>query len=631
MRAAALEQGEDKNWIVFDGPVDALWIENMNTVLDDNMTLCLANGQRIKLRAQMRILFEVQDLAVASPATVSRCGMVYLTYEELGWKPFVQTWITTFFDEEILSPALKEFVYSNFEATIDIGLDKIRDHLSEPVKTVDLQRVVSICNFLEVMLHPNQGFKGTDEEKKKMFQSIFAWCYVWGMGASLDENSREKFDDTVRELFKGAQIPQANTSYDYFYDGKKDKAFKPWSSKVPQFVFDKDIPYFELLVPTADSYRHSHCLELLLAREKPSFFTGLSGVGKSVIIQNSLTRFQEEKDIVPIFINFSAQTSSLRTQQAIEDKLEKKKRTLFGAPPGKKIAIFVDDINMPATEQYGAQPPIELLRLFIDMKGLYERDEWSWKDVEDTTLIAAAAPPGGGRSPITPRLTRHFNVFCVPQADKTTLQKIFGSIISGFLKIGFQDTVQKFDNCVVDSTIEIYQRIAEELRPTPAKFHYLFNLRDVSKVFQGILMTKPISVQNPETLAKLWINESQRVFFDRLINNEDKLWFTKLVCELITRNFRMNFEHDDIFVRDKIMFGDLLKLDAPIKLYEEIKDKNKLHKVLNGMLDEYNISNSNKMNLVFFEDAIEHILRISRALKQPRGNIMLIGVGGSGK
>ena len=153
------------------------------------------------------------------------------------------------------------------------------------------------------------------------------------------------------------------------------------------------------------------------------------------------------------------------------------------------------------------------------------------------------------------------------------------------------------------------------MRPTPAKFHYLFNLRDVSKVFQGVLMTKPISIQNPEVMAKLWVNESQRVFYDRLINNEDKLWFTKLIIELLNRCFRINIEHDTIFVKDKIMFGDLLKLDAPIKLYEEIRDKNKMFKVLNGMLDDYNMSNSNKMNLVFFEDAVEHILRISRSLK----------------
>jgi len=109
------------------------------------------------------------------------------------------------------------------------------------------------------------------------------------------------------------------------------------------------------------------------------------------------------------------------------------------------------------------------------------------------------------------------------------------------------------------------------------------------------------------------------------------MWFTALIMELLQRNFRMNFEHDDIFVKDKIMFGDLLKLDAPVKLYEEIRDKNKLLKVLTGMLDDYNIGNSNKMNLVFFDDAIEHILRIARVLRQPRGNIMLIGVGGSGK
>lgn len=104
--------------------------------------------------------------------------------------------------------------------------------------------------------------------------SIYAWSYIWGMGASLDDRSKERFDDTVRDIFKGVQIPPNFTIYDYFFDLKKEKAFKPWSTKVPTFVFDKEVPYFELLVPTNDTYKYSFAIELLLSREKPCFFTG---------------------------------------------------------------------------------------------------------------------------------------------------------------------------------------------------------------------------------------------------------------------------------------------------------------------------------------------------------------------
>ena len=65
-----------RQWIVFDGDVDPVWAENLNSVLDDNKLLTLPNGERLSLPPNVRVMFEVQDLKFATLATVSRCGMV---------------------------------------------------------------------------------------------------------------------------------------------------------------------------------------------------------------------------------------------------------------------------------------------------------------------------------------------------------------------------------------------------------------------------------------------------------------------------------------------------------------------------------------------------------------------------
>ena len=151
--------------------------------------------------------------------------------------------------------------------------------------------------------------------------------------------------------------------------------------------------------------------------------------------------------------------------------------------------------------------------------------------------------------------------------------------------MGFVDAIKKMSDQITDATIDLYKKIQKEKLPIPSKFHYTFNLRDVSKVFQGILMVKPTVVRDEVTLTRLWIHEISRVFHDRLINDEDRLWFNDSIVELVGRYFRFNWSREDLFEKGFVLFGDLLRLDSGSKDYEEIKDMKKLLKVLEDKLD----------------------------------------------
>uniref|UniRef100_A0A8D2JQJ9 Dynein axonemal heavy chain 6 n=1 Tax=Sciurus vulgaris TaxID=55149 RepID=A0A8D2JQJ9_SCIVU len=613
VRAAVNDTSEDHKWIISDGPVDALWIENLNTVLDDNKMLCLANSERIKLTPQIHMLFEVQDLKVASPATVSRCGMVFVDPEELKWMPYVKTWMKGV--SKKLNEEAQEYILNLFQRYVDDGLHFINKKCSQAIPQVDISKVTTLCCLLESLILGKDGINFTMEQVKlnTVLCQTFVFCYLWSLGGNLNENHWDSFDTFIRTQFDDnpdARLPSSGDLWSIHVDFDT-KRMDPWERIIPTFKYNRDVPFFEMLVPTMDTVRFGYLMEKLLAVKHSVLFTGMTGVVISK--RRLLNRIQESAGYVPVYLNFSAQTSSARTQEIIESKLEKKRKNILD---GIAMALSLQLTTTSADQDFG---------------GFYDRKQTFWKDIQDVTIVSACAPPGGGRNPVTPRFIRHFSMLCLPMPSEHSLKHIFQAILNGFLT-DFPQAVKQTAPSIVEASVEIYNRMSIDLLPTPAKSHYVFNLRDLSKCVQGILQCDPGTIREEMQIFRLFCHECQRVFHDRLINNEDKHYFYVILTEMASK-YKSLFSYSLFFSRTPIIFGDFIKFgaDKSDRIYDDMPDMEKIANVLQDYLDDYNLINPKDVKLVFFQDAIEHVSRIARMIRQERGNALLVGVGGTGK
>ena len=124
--------------------------------------------------------------------------------------------------------------------------------------------------------------------------------------------------------------------------------------------------------------------------------------------------------------------------------------------------------------------------------------------------MAAMGPPGGGRTVISRRLQSRFNLFNMTFPSENEVMRIFGSMIGQKLA-DFDDEFRSIGELMTKATIQMYETITQRFLPTPTKIHYLFNLRDISKVFQGLLRCDKRMYTSKPTLVRLWIHECFRL------------------------------------------------------------------------------------------------------------------------
>jgi len=637
--------GKIKYWIILDGPVDTLWIEDMNSVLDDSKKLCLTSSAIITLNENISMMFEVEDLLHASPATVSRCGMVYMEPDAMGILPIIDSWLNTI-PPSLIRPnlpfnvqaRLKELFYNNIEEAIRL----VRKKLKEPTPTTVNMLVHSLMRMLDCLLEKyrekdNTKVSDYDVEIELLYKSLahlFFFALTWSVGITTNEEGRIQFSEYVREILLKEnidnvelKIPEEGQVYDYIYDPDNDQ-WQSWEKLLLQPSIEQRALFTDIMIPTIDSVRYSYVIKLLLLNNKHVITSGPTGVGKTVNLIEFLGRGLSEKH-VSLVLNFSAQTSANQTQDTIDGKVKKKTRTKYGPENNKIMIIFVDDLNMPKKEKYDAQPPIELLRQWLDYEGWYDlKDkERPFMNIVDILLTAAMGPPSGSRSQLSNRFMRHFNLINYTELSDSSITAIFMKKVSHFLS-RFNDPIKDSVPAMINCSISVYKKIKSTLLPTPKNSHYLFNLRDMSKSLQGVCSANLKYTKEKLDILRLWTHEMTRAFCDRLTSDEDRKWFKDTLDENIYDEFLV--EKSELYNMEKIIFCDfLMGSDKP---YVQVTNVKQLISKIEENLNNYNDEAKGKpMRLVMFLDACDHVSRISRIIRATQGHALLLGVGGSGR
>lgn len=286
----------EKRYVVFDGDVDALWVENMNSVMDDNKVLTLPNGERIRLANHCALLVEVGDLQYASPATISRCGMVYVDPKDLKYTPFWQKWVNSREKEaerELFTALFDKYVHPTIARILD-GLDegKAVARLNMIIPLTNLNMVRQLASMIDAIL-PGDADTPCDGV---MLENIFVCSLVWAVGASLLQDDRIIMDKMIRRLAGGSvALPTTEpTLFDVYYDVGK-KRWVSWREIVPAYTHDPSLAFHNILVPTTDSVRTSWLLGLMTQIDRPVLLVGESGTSKTATVTafcNSLPQTQ---------------------------------------------------------------------------------------------------------------------------------------------------------------------------------------------------------------------------------------------------------------------------------------------------------------------------------------------------
>jgi dynein heavy chain len=626
IRSASNDDHSDEKWIVLDGTNDATWMESLNSVLDNSKLMSLPSGERISVPDNVRFVFESLNLAAATPATVSRAGILYMDAAHLTWHAWFLRWLDARPRNELrdaLQTTFERVVPNIISVTMNVGVF--------PIPYSESALVRSLCSLLESFLIPENGVVGEFKDAASLAEAVklqdmwLLFCIAWSFGGAIGEEGRIRVDMLVRELDSG--IPSKLTVFDLWVDPKK-VSWVSWEDRLTSFRPPAGTPFKNMIVSTPETVRLNYIVSHLCKMGHSSFVIGPSGTGKSAILRNMLSSNSE--NFLSKYILLSHSTSSQSLEDHVFSGLEKRSKDVWGPALSKKMVAFVDDVNLPAADVHGTQPALEAFRQLLDVSVLYDRQRLVPLQIQDITYVCAATLSTDLKQ-FPRRLASLVPIINSGSVKDASLKRIFTSLVAAKLT-DFDDGVRSSVDAIANALIDINRNVATSLVPNPSKSHYVFSLQDVVKVAEGFSVLQPSAIDSKDLSLKFFCSEVVRVYAGRLIDLQDRGVLKKILDEAAQAHMDCNLR--GIFTSSKgevVPFVNFLRSVEDHKGPEESSFADMKACLDKKFLDYLSSTGATPFTMVFFKEAIANIVTIAHVLKLPRATSMQVGLGSSGR
>lgn len=651
-------ESSKRHWIIFDGDVDPEWVENLNSVLDDNKLLTLPNGERLNLPPNVRIMFEVEHLKYATLATVSRCGMIWFSDDvvepDMVYKHYLDTLAAVPLDadedgsldaltvrradEPTVSPHLEtqKQVAAILEpyfaegAVISSALEYAGsiEHIMDFTPTRALNTLFSLINKTarNIIEYNNQhsDFPLSPEKIEQYVTKRLLVNIIWAFSGDARLELRADLGEFLRKQ-TGVDLPplgHGDSLLDYDVQVATGEWIS-WSSRVPKIEIEAHlVTASDVVVPTIDTVRHEEVLYSWLSEHKPLMLCGPPGSGKTMTLFSALRKLP---DMEVVGLNFSSATTPELILKTFEQYCEFRKTPngviLAPVQIGRWLVVFCDEINLPATDKYGTQRVISFLRQLVESGGYYRTSDMAWVKLERIQFVGACNPPTDpGRVPLSHRFLRHAPLVMVDYPGEISLKQIYGTYSRAMLKV--VPNLVNYAGPLTDAMVSFY--LASQKRFTSDnQAHYVYSPRELTRWVRGIYEAiKPLEILSVEGLVRVWAHEALRLFQDRLVSEDEKVWTDENIDMTAMQCF-------PTINRDEALSRPILFSNWTSKNYVSV-EREALREYIKARLRVFHEEELD-VQLVLFNDVLDHVLRIDRVFRQIQGHLLLIGVSGSGK